>query len=223
MMQGSLVLILACVSILTMVMISVNRYFKIVRSASLYQKIYRKRNVLLSIAFSWVSAIALVLITSTFTSGGQVFGFHPGKALCTGHKINTKEMSIYMFCSYSVVMITVIISIVFSYIKVFQKVRAHFNQVANGALYSNSNCRTFAEEVKITKMLFTTIFAFFLCWMPSFSIDFYEQFRDQNKLARQLYLFKTFTIVSSGAINPLIYGFMKKEFKESYMKIFACE
>lgn len=217
--QGSLTSICATVSLLTLGMIAFNRYVKIVRLADLYQKIYRKRNVLISIAVSWL--ITAVFVLGTFSFSKTVFYFHPGKCLCWV-QINRKDnLGLYSTCMFSICVSLTYPTMFFSYYKVFRKIRAHFSQVANSSIH-NDNSLAFAEEVKITTMLFTTILAFFICWIPSVTIDFYEILGGYYTLPRQVYYFNTVTFASSSAINPLIYGLMKREFKEAYKKVLYC-
>ena len=218
--QGSLISICSTVSMLTMGMIAFNRYMKIVKSASLYHKIFTRRNILLSIAISWISTAFLVFVTFSFRK--TVFNFHPGKCLCW-LKINLKDtISLYSQGLYWSWVSIIFSTIVFSYYKVFKKIRAHYAQVANSSLH-NDNSAAFAEEVKITSMLFVTILAFFMCWIPSVVIDSYEALGGYFRLPRQVYLLNIFTYTSSSAINPFIYGLMKREFKEAYKKVLCCK
>ena len=78
--QGSLISVSATVSLLTLGTIAINRYVKIVRSASLYQKIFSKRNILISIAITWLATVFFVF--GSFAVRKTVFYFHPGKCLC---------------------------------------------------------------------------------------------------------------------------------------------
>ena len=214
--QGSLLAIYSAVSFLTLGTIAINRYFKIVRSPSLYQKIFRKRNILISIAITWIATAFFVF--GTFTFRNTVFHFHPGKCLCW-LKLNLKDkLGVYSQCLYSSFVSITFSAIMFSYCKVFKKIRSHFAQVANSSIHNDSSA-AFAEEVKITAMLFATILAFFICWTPSIIIDFYETLGGYYKLPRQVYLFNILTYASSSAINPVLYGLMKREFKEAYKQV----
>ena len=219
--QGIMWVICSSVSLLTLAMIAVNRYVKIARSASLYQKIFTRRNVLISIAISWISTVFLSFFVFSFDK--TVFSFHPGKCLCFCKRLNlTDKSGIYFSFLYAFIITVTFSTILFSYYKVFRKIRAHFVQVANSSLHNN-NSTAFAEEIKITTMLFATILALFICWSPSVGIDFYELFSgDQFMFSRQLYLLNVFTFQSSSAINPLIYGLMKREFREGYKKVLYC-
>ena len=220
--QGSMISITSMVSLLTLGIIAINRYVKIVRSAILYQKFFSKRNVLKSIAISWISVAFFVF--GGFLIRKTVFHFHPGKCLCFV-KINFNDhVGIYSVIGYNIILSLSFPAIVFSYCQVFRKIRAHFAQVAQvGNLsHHDESSATFTEEVRITAMLFTTIIAFFLCWTPSFIIDFYEIFGGYYTLPRQVYMMNIFTYVSSSAVNPMIYGLMKREFKEAYKKVLCC-
>ena len=79
-MQGNVMMICGAVSIIILGMITINRYVKIVRSASLYQKIFCKRNVLKSIATSSICAVFAVV--GAFFLGGEVLCNDPGKSVC---------------------------------------------------------------------------------------------------------------------------------------------
>ena len=218
--HGSLISICSTVSMLTMGMIAINRYIKIVKSASLYQKIFTKQNILISIVISWISIAFLTFVAFSFRK--TVFNFHPGKCLCWLQISLKDKATLYGQGLYSLFVSIIFSTIAFSYYKVFRKIRAHYAQVANSSLH-NDNSAAFAEEVKITSMLFVIIFAFFMCWSPSVAIDFYEAFAGYFRLPRQVYLLNIFTYTSSSAINPFIYGFMKREFKEAYKKVFCCK
>lgn len=214
--QGSLISVCSTVSLLTLGMIAVNRYVKIVCLPGLYQKIFSKKNVFISIAISWIAITLVTFVAYAF--GETVFFYHPGKAICWA-KVNLKSaLGLYCTITYSLNMSLTYLAIYFSYYKVFRKIRAHFAHVANTSLHSDSSI-AFAEEVKVTTMLFVTVVAFIICWIPTNIADLYEIFAGYYTLPRQLYFFNIFTLACSSAVNPLVYGFMKNEFREAYKKV----
>ena len=219
--QGSISLICGGVSLLTLGMIAINRYVMICWSSSLYRKIYSKRNVLISITNSWILTVCLVY--GAFFAHETLYHFHPGKCWCFQHFDIKENIGLYFTCCYSLTVSLTVSSIIFSYYKVFRKIRAHFIQVGNSSLHQNDNSTAFAEELKITAMLFTTILAFLICWTPSVIIDFYEVIVGYYTLPREVYMLNMFTFVSSSAVNPVIYGLMKREFKVAYKKVLGCE
>ena len=217
--QGIVMSTCASVSLLTLGMIAINRYTKICRSRSLYQKIYSERNVLISIATSWIATA--VLVFGAFFAGKTLYYFHPGKGWCFYQLDLNENIGLYVMFCFSIVISFAFSSIVFSYYKVFRKIRAHFVQVGNSSL-RDDNSKAFAEEVKVTMMILTTILAFSICWAPSFTTDFYEILGGYYTLPRQVYMLNIFTYISSSAINPMIYSLMKREFKEAYKKVLNC-
>ena len=218
--QGSVISICATLSILTLGMIAINRYVKIVKSASLYQKIFSKKNVYISIAVSWIFVVFITSLIYCFRT--TVFVFHPGKVVCWIEVSPTEALGLYCACWYALNVSLSYLAIFCSYYKVFKKIRAHFVQVAGSSLHNNTST-AFNEEVRITMMLFVTVVAFMICWTPTNVVDFYEIVGGYYKFPRQVYYLTIFTFSSSSAINPLIYGLMKKEFKEAYKNVLWCK
>lgn len=215
--QGSLIYLLASFMILNMTLIAVNRYVKMVRTANIYHKIYTKNYVLLSIAACGIfSGVFLI----PFLSRG--FCFHPGKLTCFVCKSTNKDDQAVILSSYSVMMALTYPVMAFCYYKVFRKVRAHFAHVADSTLHENS-VQSYAEEVKITKILFAVLIAFLICWTPAFVTEFCDTLRGEYTLQRQVYLIMFYTGAANCAVNPVIYGWMQKRFRDAYKKVITCE
>ena len=217
--QGCFALILGAVTLLTMAMIAVNRYFKIVRSTELCQKVFSKRNTLLLIGASWTYALANVL--ALFFLVPKVYEVRVEKLVCYAMLDNSETVRFMILGGYLFVVPVSFSSIVVSYYKVYRKVHRHFAAVVNSALQDN-NARSFVDEVRITKMLFVTFVGFVICWSPALVLDLLEATRGQYIFPRQLYLLATFGVQVSSAINPLIYGLLRQEFKDAYRKMLNC-
>ncbi|XP_078370664.1 histamine H2 receptor-like [Oculina patagonica] len=214
--QGSLIYYFASFSLLNMTLIAINRYVKMVRSVNIYQRIYTKNNVLLSIAacgvFSGVFIIPYVW---------QKFCFHPGILACFPCKGESAKEQVLLLGPYSVLIAVTFPVVLFCYYKVFRKVCAHFAQIADSTLHEDIH-KSFAEEVKITKILFAVLIAFLICWIPGFTIEFWDIFQGEYILRRQVYLILSFTGAANAAINPLIYGLAQQRFRQAYKKVFIC-
>ncbi|XP_078370663.1 histamine H2 receptor-like [Oculina patagonica] len=215
--QGSLTYYFASFSLLNMTLIAVNRYVKMVRSVNIYQRIYTKNNVLLSIVvcgiFSGVFIIPYVW---------QKFCFHPGIMACFPCKGESKKEQARLIGPYSVFIAVTFPVVFFSYYKVFRKVRNHFAQIADSTLHENIQ-KSFAEEAKITKILFAVLVAFLICWIPGFTIEFLGILQGEYTLKRQVYLILSFTGAANAAINPMIYGLTQKRFRQAYKKVLTCD
>lgn len=215
--QGSLLYFLGSSLLLNLTLIALNRYFKMVRPVTIYQMIYTKRNVLLSIA---ASGIFSGVFTISFLLRG--FCFHPGKLTCFACKTTNKRDQSLLFASYGTLLATTYPVMAFCYYRVFSKVHDHFGHVGDSSLHGN-NVKSFTEEVKVTKMLFVVLVAFLIGWTPAFFIEFYDIYQGDYMLKRPVYLIMFYTLAANCAVNPLIYGWMQRHFREAYKKVLTCD
>lgn len=218
--QGSLIFVLVNASLFTMTLIAVNRYFKICKSMMVYRKFYNRRYILLSILLAWITSVTVVVAVFSFET--QPFRFHPGKFLCFLDMAHGKGVHLYTLCAYLAVSAVIFPAMTFCYFKVYRKVREHFAQMAKSGL-AQDVARSFVNEAKITKMLFVTLVAFLVCWTPSICLDVFEAFNGQYSLPRQVYFWQIVTCACSSVVNPIIYGFMRKEFRMAYKDILTCK
>ena len=215
--EGSLVFILVNASLSTMTLIAVNRFFKMSQSVNNYPKIYSGRNILLSILLAWTVSISVVLAVFSFEN--RPFRFHPGKFLCFLDMEN-QGVRFYTLGAYVAVCAVVFPVMILCYFKVYRKVKAHFDEIANSGHQAS---RSFLNEAKITKMLFVTLVAFLVCWTPAIITDIFDAFHGQYSLPRQVYFWQIVLYASSSAINPIIYGFMRRELRMAYKEVLTCK
>ena len=214
--QGNVVFFYASFSLLNLTLIAINRYVKMVWSVNIYQKMYTKNNVLLSL---WACGIFSTLFIIPLNA--SKFCFHPGIAVCFACKrSDTKEQAL-LFGSYAVLFAISFPALTLCYYKVFRKVRAHFAQIADSTLNQDA-LKSFAEEIKITKILFAVLTSFILCWGPAFTIETLDTLSGESTLHRQVYLIISFVGLVNAAINPVIYGFTQKQFRDAYKEILTC-
>ena len=213
--QGVACNILWTVSVVTMTLIATNRFFKMVKSPQLYNKLYNSRFIPFSIASSWIAA---AIIPLAFLLSGKTFAFHPGKLCCFVEFTTDHGARILVSCMLFICLAITFPPITFCYYKVFQKVRSHSVGVARSAVNSTT-ARAFIQDVKTTKMLFTTLVAFFFCWLPLFVVDLIELFHGKYTLQREVYVFYTDAVAASSSLNPIIYGLMCRNFRKAYIKL----
>lgn len=217
-MQGTITYYFASFSILNMTLIALNRYFKMVTSVNIYQKLYTKPCVLISIVLCGIfSAVFVIPFVST-----KKFCFHPGKMACFVCKSESQSEQALTLGPYSVVIAMTYPVIAFCYYKVYRKVHCHFAQVADSTLNEDA-MKSFAEEVKVTKVLFAIFIAFLTCWTPAFTIEFLDTLQGDYTLHRQVYFILPLTGAANTAINPILYGLTQKRFREAYKKIVVCQ
>lgn len=214
--QGFFVLLLCAVSLQTLALTAINRYFRTTRSNAVYSKYFTVKSTKITIAVLWGTAFLAPL---PYVVMGQEFIFHPGKVFCT-HNFDTLVVGYGAFLVLAYVTIPFII-IIYCYAKVFICVRRHNSSFRVHATTDNesTSLRLSVEEINITWTLMAVVFGFFVCWIPVVVIDLIDFINGDWKLPRQTYLSYSCFGFSSTAINPFIYGVMNRQFRDEYSKI----
>ena len=189
---------LAKISIYTMVLMAINRYYKIVKPAK-YQAIFKKRFIVITASLGWV------IFTTYSIIAAFVLGFSAkdvqGFALCLiqYHEYAISILTLLMYLPY--------FPIVVCYWKIYRAVKVHS---ANVSWQS-----TKVEDIKISKTLFATVVGFVGLLMPSNCIYLYSL---KSTPPRELALFGTMLVFLTSCVNPFIYGFMNRAFRKEFKK-----
>ena len=207
--HGFGVFTLAQISLHTMVLISVSRYFCVVRRNQ-FATLFSKRRTLLYITVLWCFDLTNSLPPFFFKVG---FEFQPGKAMClyTFEAVIGYTAYMYILCFFTPLLLLVV-----CYAKVFREV-SRTNKVFSQE-NNIQNLRVNVEEAKVTKTLVTVMVGFSLCWLPVSIIDFIDTARGKPTLPRQLYLLYGSSLYLSSGINPFIYGALNSTFKREYYR-----
>lgn len=213
--HGVSMYVLGLVSLQTLMLISVARYFKMVKSDVLYKKVFKKNTVCWMIAASWIFASFPPVI---FLLSGNRFVFNSDRTICYPDS-SLRSSLICLHCTYGIFIVIPSCVIIFCYYKVFKKIRAHNAQIANSAASGHNDIalRSFARESRVTKMLFVTMVGFQLCWIPLYIMELVDLFNDHAP--RAAYVMTSFTVTASSSINPIIYAAMNKDFRDSFKNL----
>ena len=209
--QGFALFTLALVSLLTMGIIAVSRYYCVVKPQK-FLVLFNRRKIFMYIAGVWCAALVGSVLPLFFKKGG--YTFQPAKAFCMYTFDTNIAYTVFIECVY---IATPLLLITFCYIKVFYTV-SQSNQV-----FSNENnpqqLRANVEEAKVTKTLAAVMAGFAFCWLPICIIDYIDAVRGKTTLPRQAYLTYGFLAYLSSTINPVIYGAMNRHFRQEYIVI----
>ena len=189
---------LSKISIYTMVLMAVNRYYKIVKPAK-YQTTFKKRFIVITASLVWGISTTHALVAA-FVIGSDAKEYQ-GFALCL---IQYRLSAIPML---TLLMYLPHFPIVFCYWKIYSAVKEHNANVS----WQSSN----VEDVKVSKTLFATVVGFVSLWMPANCIYVYSVL---SPVPRELALFATMLVFSTSCVNPFIYGFMNRAFKREFKK-----
>ena len=217
--QGFLTHFLAFLSLQMMTITAVNRYFRVIKP-DLYKKIFNPGYTTLIILTASLVSVG-ILGSITFAQHGNLFVFHPGKAICVNLYRSLISTQIYtIFSSVTFVFLPAIV-IIWCYTKVFRSIRRHFRGLVTREMSSSFINSINPAEIVVTRTVFAIILAFFICWIPCIVIDLLDITRD-DWFDRRVYLAYTYFAYTSSAINSIIYGIMNRSFRVEYLKLLRC-
>ena len=191
---------LAKISIYTMVLMAINRYYKIVKPAK-YQSTFKKRFIVATASLVWVIFIIYSTIAAFVRSSGAKEDQSFALCLIHYHISAIPILTLLMYLPY--------FPIVFCYWKIYRAVKVHNANVS----WQSSN----VEDVTVSKTLCATVVCFVSLWMPANCIYLSSVFL-KSTLPRELALLSSLLIFSSSCVNPFIYGFMNRAFKKEFKK-----
>ncbi|EDO47832.1 predicted protein [Nematostella vectensis] len=215
--HGYLVLFLAFISLHTIALTAVNRYYRVVK-AEKFKRMFTKKNAMYSIVI--VAGVAGFLVALPLFAGIGHFEFHPGKMTCSIEFYTRRADFLYSGFLVLVIVFSPFVTIIYCYSKVFKAVESHRRRLSL-TIQASQDTRLSVEEVNVTKTLFAIVLGFSVCWIPVFIIEFVDATFGEHGLPRPVYLVHAFLVSISAAINPIIYGIMNKTFRGEYRKIFC--
>lgn len=237
--QAYWIYVLAGISLYTMAVTAVNRYYRVVKPR-VYKKYFNKKSTLAMINAVWLTiglSIA-VLVEITWLR----VKFQSSKASCVMYAwLGSKSLTyLYQLIAFVLFFLVPSTLITVCYKRVFRKVREHKRNVVSslrqkiftegagtaGRRANVSLGRQNVEEIHITKTLFSVVLGFALCWTP---VIFYEflvicsnMFHFYDSLPRQVHLIWLYFPTLGSAVNAFIYGVMNRAFRKEFRKIFWC-
>ena len=215
-MYGYGVQILAGTSLLTVMLLAVNRYFRVVRPA-LYRTIYSKKSSRVMAVTAWI--VSVVILGVGFLAFGVNFPInHTNPTIILPVFPSTSAFTFYVF-AHSLLIGVAGITIVTCYVKIYQTIRHHNTAVAPSSQHGRS-CSYGVEEAKITRILTAVLVGFCLCWLSTFVSDTFASLKliGENTLTYYNFYY-TFPIFVGSVINPLIYTTMNRPFRREFLKI----
>ncbi|XP_031561750.1 melatonin receptor type 1A-like [Actinia tenebrosa] len=204
------------VSILTMALMAVNRFVRVCKTHK-YNKWFNKKSSLVMLGTVWVASYTYMTVNLTEKTLFYV-RFEPQKIIC-GLSRSNKDF-------FSTVLMTLCLAFGLGfpftvmgvcYYKIFKKIREHKRNIAPFSSDSNgSSLGMSVQEIKVTWTTFAVLIGYLLTWLPMLLIVVASYFKD---LPREVHMIVTYSMASSSAINPVIYGVLNPAFRKEYKKI----
>lgn len=195
---------LVLVSIWLIVMISANRA-AIITNRSHY---FTKKKTIVYIAVDWVISLAIGVAPIL---GWSKYYYQEHRLICTVVFLNPRSFSITYFLIFELLPA---ILIVYCTIVILKLKRQNLRRVI--ALDVSNRSARLMQDARQTVMLLVVIFIFGLCFLPDFVM---KRAKLGNNVPAVLFALSTTLRLLNHAINPIIYGFMNKDFKISLFQI----
>lgn len=211
--QGFAIFTLALISIATLALTAINRFFRVVKPA-IYKRFFTKRNSLLLIGTVWLSIIGFY--AGLLASKATHVRYEPSYAVCAVAHILVQTLVEFIF------VILAFITIVVSYSLVFARIRRHQLSIISSLLGQSRDSNISVDEIKISKLLFMTVLGFAICWLPSLIIITMDRVATDTTPPRTRTLLCTYLNYLSAVLNPFIYGVMNRSFRAEYKRILLC-
>ena len=214
--QGSFPLTLAVISLQLMVVIAVNRYLCVLKP-NLYRRVFTLKK---SIGFAvGVFLLACLPTLSPLIYARKGYQFHPGKSYCA---FAMEQNFIFALCMGLAFIASPFVIMTCLYCRIYCSVKnAVFPQQDSDC--QPGNPQVHIQEVKVTKTLAAVLFGFSCCWFPIMIIDQIDMNNRVPMLPRRVYYMYGLLIYTSSAINPILYGLMRRAFRAEYKRTVTCK
>ena len=209
--HGYMATTLGSASLFVLTFTAVNRYFKVVRPNQ-YRTYFKVEYVLASLFFAWLVAGTWPIY---FVVKG-IFRYHPGKFCCI-YDLGKVSLAEGLALNVTLAVLTFLV-ISLSYFRIFLTVRKHNMNLSKNKTDANSP-RISTKDLNVTTLLFALVVVYVLCWLPLLIVDSTELFTGPYVFPRPVYMLYSYMVGVNCAINPVVYGFLNREFKAEFKSI----
>ena len=199
---------------LTMMLLAINRYVRVVRPA-LYNNIFsKKRSIALAVsawATSLVTALVLFLVTRMQF---ETYAIQP--TLCY-QSFPSASLSSITIGTQSIHIAVPSVIVVLCYLKIYKTIHQH-NMAAQSP--QGRHCAYGLEEEKVTRVLSVAVVGFYICWFPVLVAKVISSYILTHECSlKYCNFYHDFPVYLSSVINPVISGVMSQLFRKEFMKI----
>ncbi|XP_064652389.1 allatostatin-A receptor-like [Lineus longissimus] len=203
----------SCISIFTLILMSLDRYLAIVHPAS--RNIRTKRNAYIGIATTWVAGLS-ANIPVYFTFRVEEYAVNEEqRSRCSPTSWPNALFTTFFVTGY---IIPLSIIIILNGLTV-KHMLCDVNIIVSQSEES-MRCRR-----RASKMVVVVVAVFAICWLPNHIRLMYISYRADPKTT-EFYILATISQIlcySNSCVNPIIYSFMSENFRKEFRKHLCCE
>ena len=206
-------------SLLTVLVLAVNRYVRVVRPAQ-HKIIFSKKRSVTIIVCAW--SVTIVMSVCSFLinkTQRQTFATQP--ASCFQFFSDNRPSKINNSAGFTYIVLPGLV-IVLCYVKIFRTIRRHNTAATPSAQGGHSAYGV--EEAKMTKILTFLVVGFYFCWLPVLAFTVLVMANATGEAVFKYFNFYyTFPIFASSVINPIVYAILNRSFRNEFLKILHCK
>ncbi|XP_046711695.1 adenosine receptor A2b-like [Silurus meridionalis] len=212
-----MLIMLTQTSVFSLLAIAIERYVAILFPFH-YQSLLKPRNARLVIVLTWLLSFLLSLVP---LQGFQnrfrhiTYCFFP----CV------VDMTFMVYFNFFGCVLIPLLVMFFIYAHIFITVRRQVRRIAavhNALEVQTRQTSAMRREAKKATSIFLIIFLFVLCWMPIHVLNCLEQFCPQCTVPLPIILTAVILSHANSAINPLLYAYRMKSFRQAFKGMFFC-
>lgn len=201
---------LTLVSMPTMALIAINRYYCVLKPNH-FKRIFSTRRSVSYLVCLWIFVAIFTWIP--VIGGWAEMAFNPLMACCNWHFFLESAEMVFTALAVILFMVNSFTIIAFSYYHVSRCIRQHNDQVSSHHGLS-------VQEIHLTKTFFVLVLSFVVMWFPTFTAIFLFRVAIREAYPRLVGLAVPFLLQVNSAINPWIYGVMNPSFRKKFKKLF---
>lgn len=212
----SVLIMLTQSSIFSLLAVAVERYVAIFMPFR-YHSTMTPRNALLIILVTWVLAFLIGLVP---LMGWRKTPADNGNC----YFVSVVEMTYMVYFNFFACVLTPLVVMFLIYAQIFLTVKRQMRRIAaDRAGQANSEGATnIKKEMKTATSLFLVLFLFTVCWIPLHIINCFLLLCPQCYVPLPLLLTAIILSHANSAVNPFLYAYKMKSFREAFKGIFLC-
>ena len=201
-------------SLLTVMLLAVNRYFHVVWPALYFSIFTKKRSIVMAVC-AWIVTAAVVSL-QFFITRIQFQTFTNLPALCIPDFPDHSVSVVFNVIQNTYISLPSLV-IVVCYAKIFRTIRLH-NTAGH---YTERQPSVYGvEQARITRVLTVVVIGFYICWLPVLVTNILNFFKVIGASGiKYINFYITFPLSASSIINPVIYAAMSPSFRAEFWKI----
>lgn len=196
--EGYLVAFVLLSGVGNICLVTWDRYIAVAKPFD-YKKVV-KRHFTKLIIVTWATALVISLLPLTWQTDSNVI-----------HKV-------YLFCLMGFFVVIPYAGVFFAYYQIGQHLKKHRQKFRNHSTTSLSS-RKLKSEAKVVKVFLAIVVIFVLSWLPIIYMTTVASVNRQDLVPVALQKVSLLTVALSSLANPLLYAFMKEDFRREFKKV----